>query len=594
MTTQEYILDPQFEVILVSVAIDKKYPEWFSGTKEEIRDWLEAFAFDDPSTLTIGQNVLFDGAILEWVFDIHPARYYDTMMGARPFDVPFTENQSSSLAAQAKYHQMQNKGGDVADALGMQRADFTRDHLAAYGSYCVNDVLLTRAISAKQIPLYPWNELGLIDLTIKKFTRPQFVLNTGFLLLALEAHKGDKKKALEAAGLTGTKELLSNPKFAMALQNLGIDPPQKISPTTGKLTWAFAKTDQGLQALLTHENPNVQRLVEARLATKSTLMESRLESFIRISQTSGRFGLPLLYYGAMTGRYSGWDKINIQNMPRGSALRTAMEAPPGYVVCAGDLSQVEARAMATFADETHLEEAFRNHEDVYSNFSSELYNMVVSKETPEERLVGKVSVLQLQYGSGADTLQLALRNSKPQVIISSAEARRTVKLYRLKHPRIVGLWKLADRWLQHMMGNDPTPLVYKCIKIHSNYLDRGAAIELPNGMPMYYPDIYRDAMGDIHYRHKRAWAKMYGSKLVQNIVQALARIIITDAELFMARKGYPPCASIHDELVFILKRTQAEAMKKVLKKVLVRPPAFMPTVPLDCEVEYGRTYAACK
>ena len=594
MAMQSYVLADDFEVIGVSVAINHGDPAWFSGTMEDTRKWLQKFHFEDTNTLTVAQNAHFEGAILEWVFGIRPSRYYCTQMGARPFDVPFTERNSAGLAKLAKYYKLPPKGEDLVASKGLRRADFSREHLVSFSDYCDHDVELTRTIAYAQLPRFPDDELDLIDLTVKKFTRPEIKLNTALLMLGLESHVGDKERLLAAAGVTDRGEVMSNNKFAALLEALSVSPPMKMSPTTGQPAYAFAKTDQGFQALLSHPNEMVRGLAEARLANKSSLMETRLRSFIALSETRELLGIPLTYYGATTGRYSGSGGVNLQNMPRGSILRQAMEAPEGKVIVASDLSQVEARVMATWAGEVNLEEQFRAGEDVYSNFSTVLYGYPVSKATPDERMVGKVSVLQLQYGSGSETLCTALRNGTPSVELDVVQSERTVQVYRAQHPHIKALWNQAKSWLNHLASGDVNPVEYKGVKFYGTYMKRGPAVVLPNGMPIFYPELKRDMAGEFHYRHRNAWAKMYGAKLVQNIVQALARIIITDAELYMARAGYPPCLGVHDELVFVIDETKADKLVNVLEHVMVMPPPFMPTVPLDCEVSYGKSYAECK
>ena len=111
------------------------------------------------------------------------------------------------------------------------------------------------------------------------------------------------------------EELMSNPKFAEILRKCGVEPPMKISPTTGKDTYAFSKTDEEFKALLEHENVNVQAVVAARLGMRSTIEETRTERFIEIGQR-GLLPIPLRYYAAHTGRWGGDDKVNMQNLPR--------------------------------------------------------------------------------------------------------------------------------------------------------------------------------------------------------------------------------------------------------------------------------------
>jgi hypothetical protein len=98
---------------------------------------------------------------------------------------------------------------------------------------------------------------------------------------------------------------MSNQKFAEVLKGFGVDPPTKISATTGKPAFAFAKTDPGMKALLEHEDERVQAVAAARLGVKSTLEETRTERFIGISTRGDAFPVPLKYAYARTKRSSG-------------------------------------------------------------------------------------------------------------------------------------------------------------------------------------------------------------------------------------------------------------------------------------------------
>jgi hypothetical protein len=116
------------------------------------------------------------------------------------------------------------------------------------------------------------------------------------------------------------KSLCPTRSLLRRLQVYNVEPPMKISPTTGKETWAFGKTDEDFKALLEHDDVRVQALVAARLGVKSTLEETRTERFIGISKR-GKLPIPLRYYAAHTGRWGGDDKVNMQNLPRKSPLK---------------------------------------------------------------------------------------------------------------------------------------------------------------------------------------------------------------------------------------------------------------------------------
>ena len=172
------------------------------------------------------------------------------------------------------------KGTEVVNALGLRREAFPADQLERYGDYCKNDVTLTWALFNAMSKDFPPTELRLIDLTIKMFTEPVLRLDT----VVLEKHLEDiVKNKKELLGLFNKDDLMSNPKFAALLRGYDIEPPMKKSPTTGKQTYAFSKTDEEFKALLEHEEIDVQALVAARLGTKSTIEETRTERFIGIA-----------------------------------------------------------------------------------------------------------------------------------------------------------------------------------------------------------------------------------------------------------------------------------------------------------------------
>lgn len=587
ITTAEYILDPQFEVIGVAVAQGTEAPEWFSGTHDEVAAWLRQF--DWAHQTCIAQNAMFDGAILEWVFKLRPKRYFCTMMASRPWVVPFTG--SSSLASIAPHLMVGQKGKEVLKAIGKRRADFAAAELHAYGQYCVNDVVLTRGVAGKLLPLFPTDELELIDLTIQKYTRPRLVINGDVVDARLEEKRLENERAVESSGTT-LDVLMSNPQLATAMQQAGVRPPTKLSPTTRKTTYAFAKTDEAFIAL--KDDPRVGKLVTARLAVKSTQEETRLEKFSALAKLQGRLAAPILYAGAHTLRFSGTDSLNVQNLPRGGELRRCLEAPEGYKVVAADLSQIEARLVACLAGQEDLVEDFRRGVDVYSKFATRSHNREITKADFNERMGGKVCILQLGFQSGAPKLHDTLRQWG--VNATEAQATHWHRTYRETYPRIVDLWATMQQAIVAMktgrrmeIGPVYTGAIGTGLKSRS-----GGVIYLPNGMEIYYPDL-KMVRGEYQFLHKgREVAKIYGGKLTENIVQALARIVMTAAELKLAKAGLKAALTVHDELVFVVADRYVEVAVKAIEKAMTATVPWMPNLPVACEMKVGSNYAECK
>lgn len=387
LTTEEYIRDPQFEVIGVSVKSNDEPAQWFSGTLKQTRNWLSQFPWDDA--LAVAHNAMFDAAILNWHFDIRPKGLADTLSMARP--VLAGVNAGGSLATLARHFSLGEKGDEVINALGKRRLDFTPEELSRYGRYCLNDTELTYALFLRLAEGFPKDEFKLIDRTLRMFTEPVLELDKGLL----KRHLTDvryKKEQLLSKALISKDNLMSNPQLAETLRTLGVEPPMKVSPTTGKETYAFAKTDEAFKALLEHENPIVQAIVAARIGVKSTLEETRTERFIDIA-ARGPLPVPLRYYGAHTGRWSGLDQLNLQNLPRKSPLKKALRAPPGFVFVDCDSSQIEARTLAWLAGQWDLVEAFDRGEDVYKTMAASIYGVSVDEVTEQQRFVGKTTIL---------------------------------------------------------------------------------------------------------------------------------------------------------------------------------------------------------
>jgi hypothetical protein len=300
MTTEEYIRSDLFEVIGVAVKVDNGETEWASGDHTELLAFLLEFPWED--SIVIGQNTMFDGAILKWRFGIDAKVYADTMCMSRAMDGVHV---SASLAKQVERHiPNEAKGHAVATYIGYNRNDFKKCELAEYGDYCINDVELTYQLFMYYLKQgFPISELRVIDLTLRMFINPLLELD----ILRLESHYQDvvkrKEELLIDAGVT-REQLMSNNKLAELITELGYTPPTKISPKTGKEAFAFAKTDQGFKDLLEHDDDRVQSLANARLGNKSTLEESRTHRFIDIANRGALPG-PIKYYAAHTGRFGG-------------------------------------------------------------------------------------------------------------------------------------------------------------------------------------------------------------------------------------------------------------------------------------------------
>ena len=585
MTTEEYVRGEEFEVIGVAVKVNDEETQWFSGTKDKTRQFLEGF--DWGNSLALAHNAMFDASILTWTFGVKPSGWLDTLSMARAIH---TIEVGGSLSALATYYGLGVKGTEVLDAKSKHRIDFTPEELARYGEYCKNDVELTYALFQELMQEFPTFELKLIDLTIKMFSEPVLELNNNILRNHLDAIKERKAQLTE---IYSKEDLMSNEKFAVLLSNFNVEPPRKVSPTTGKETWAFAKTDEGFKALLEHFDENVQILAAARLGVKSTIEETRTERFIGISER-GVMPIPLRYYAAHTGRWGGDDKINMQNLGRGSVLKDAIFAPDGYQIIDCDSSQIEARTLAWLAGQEELIEAFENGEDVYKIMASAIYVKAEEDITKDERFVGKTTILGAGYGMGSKKFGVQLKTFGVEV--EEDEASRIISVYRQTYPCIPSLWKEAAKVLDAIVDDGTCEFGRKGVL----YVEGKKGIRLPNGLYIKYPNLRKqtndDGKDEYVYDTKRGKTtipnRIYGGKVVENVCQALARIIVGEQMLMIAKK-YKVVMTVHDAVACIVPNAKAQTGREFVEMAMRMRPKWAQDLPLNCESGIGEAYGDC-
>lgn len=586
-TTEQYIRDEKFEVIGVAVN-DGTTTYWNTGTHDEIKTFLNGF--DLEGSFVLGHNMRFDAAILSWIFDIHPLGLFDTMsMG----QILHGLTESVSLANLSTFYGIGVKGTEVGDALGKHRLDFTSSEMASYAKYCINDVDLTRQLFFKMKNKFTASEIRLIDLTIRMFTEPKLELNKGLLIRHLHEVKDAKEKLL--ASVAVDKELLmSNPKFAELLIEQGVEPPMKISATTGKETYAFAKTDEGFKDLLDHEKPHVQALAAARIGNKSTLEETRTENFIQIANR-GKLPVPLKYAGAVVShRWSGVDGINLQNLPRSSELRRAICAPKGWKLVASDLSNIELRLAYWFAQSHSKIQLIKDGIDLYKQSAADITGIKYDEVDKDLRFIFKVVNLSGIYGVGANKMHLILKQGGVKKELH--EVKNIVYAYRRANPELVEAWQDAGTMLEavragqsYRMGNGS---IITSVPHEGMMKPNGMLLGLPNLRKLKTDTgeswVYDKLMGRTiipEYIHP--------SKTFQRCIQSLARDIIAE-QLIKVSKVYDVVMTVHDELVMLCPEDEVDECVEYVKKCMTTAPEWCADLPLGCEVGVGDNYMDAK
>lgn len=625
MENAEYVMDPRFEIVGVSIKWPGQPAQWITGTIDQI--YAELSKIDWSKVRVVSHNARFEGSILEWRLGFKPAAYLCTMVGSRPHFVPYAGGQG--LDDISAYLGFPPKGTYVHQVQGMHRSDFDVAQLADYGAYCCRDTENAASISIELNRILPEDEQLLIDLTIKKYVRPTLNLNRNALVRRLEDIQNRKSSQLiqlkDSYGLT-LESIRSRNRFAAILgEALGDDKlvPLKTNKN-GKPTFAFAKDDPGFKELLGHSSQKVRELVAAKIAFSSTIEESRTEALIKLCDImDGVLPVPLVYYGAHTGRLSGDHGINLQNLPRveyekdkttlkKGHLRFSVTAPEGYSIVAADLSNIEARLVATLAGQHDLVRAFAEGRDIYSEFASRVYGYPVNKKDhPVERFVGKTCILGLGYGMGWRKFLLKMRQEG--INMSEAEAQRIVRLYRETYPKIPQLWRYfeqcAAQYVTVKGAMFPSPV--------ADLIFAYERIILPNGMPIIYPSLTRTGDG-LKFRSRYATQNLtpedvrglagiapqpgdtaagqniWGGAFTENIAQALARIILTRAELSLAKAGLQAALQVHDELVYRVPTKIVPQVKQAIAKVMTREVDFLPDLPIAVEIHDGPSYGDAK
>jgi DNA polymerase len=610
MDPPSYILDPRFQVICLGFAIGSR--DVLVADSSVVGDVVESLrALQDAGyrVAFVSHNALFDACILSWKYQWVPDLIVCTMSMARSY--LRHEIKSVSLVSVAA-HFGWIKGDMARRAMGMGREDLVANGMwEDYTAYCRNDTALCRDIFYRLLPHMPPEEIILQDIILRCAVEPQFIADIPILHEHLEHTKWEKAKLFAKAmfaGLESKDQLMSNNQFAELLIRMGVDPPRKISPTTGLTTYDFNKASRDFLALLEHDDPRIIALVEARLAFKSTIEETRAKRMINIARLTfdgrpeGIMPIPLKMGAAITHRLGGDWKLNPQNWGRKSPIRRAMRAPDGHKVVVADKSQIEARMNAWFCGQDDLLDQFRRGEDVYANFASEVFGYPVTKKThPPERFTGKTGILQLGYQSWwpkfKNTVWLQSYNELDEPIeLSDLQAENIVVSYRNRMAAISGMWKRFQTVIPQMVYGGQFEFGPVTVD--------GSTLTGPNGLRIIYQNLRLAGHDNEYGRDEYVYDydgmtyKLYGGKFLENIIQFLARIDtmqdIVRLKPLMAQFHSRLTHTSHDEIIYIVKDEFVDAAVATLRAEMTRVPGWATGLPLAVEIGVGQSYGEAK
>lgn len=653
LSTSEYVRDPRFKAHMAGVKIGAAATVVIPG--ERLAAFLGAIDWRTHDLLC--HNTSFDGFILSDLFGALPRRYYDTLSMARGLH---SNEIGAALDDVARYYGVGNK---VADVLEQSKgvAVLGQELYQRMAAYCVVDVDLTLAIFRRMHAQFPAVEMALVDLTIRMFCDPVLRVDLPRVQAELSRERAERASLLLSVDTAGfddnklskqqrelpphEKRLLmakkiigSNDAFSELLRACGVSPPRKISPAwlatprdqrdpAKQWAYAFAKDDAAFIDLpnrpetwcadldlehatgveeLAARQVRIGQLVEVRLAVKSTTNITRAERFLTAGANGKALPVGYAYYRAHTGRWGGNNKMNLQNLTRGGALRQSILAPPGHVLVVGDSGQIECRVNGWLWGQDDLLDAFRQSDagigrDAYCTFADLIYGRgpanPVTKLDKVERFVGKVAVLGLGFQMGAPKFQITLAKGAlggPPVYFELDKCKAIVNAYRRKNYQIAAGWDACSRIIADMAaGRRGT---WRCLAWEAG------KIWLPNGMALQYPDLAQ-AMGE-HGHLEWSYAgrngarkKIYGGLLCENIVQALARIVVAEQLLAVAHgtnQANPPRRLVmitHDEGVLCVKKASGAAALRQLIAAMQTPLAWCPDLPLNAEGGVAANYS---
>lgn len=604
MPTQLYILDPRFKAHGACFAINDGPIKWVSHDK--LQQMITLLANTYPNAIWVAHNALFDMTILAEVYGFRPKLVIDTAGMSRALVGPVLRSHSLDNLSELLLGR-KKPPGELAKSKNIRDLPPALENTIAI--YCAGDVDLMRENLRIMAPHFPIYELPVMTWVTQMMTRPLIYLDQDMLW---EYHKEivrRKENILNEIGIT-RDVLMSNDKFAELLENMGVEPPLKqtkpsIKFPQGRITWAFAKTDPGLKELLEHDDPDVQAVVAARLEVKSTIEETRSKTYATLADCNP-VGIPLAYSGAIpTHRLSGRDKLNFQNLKRNGVIRNALCAPPGSVFVVSDLGQIEFRITLCLAGHASIVARMAAGADLYSEFGTLLYGYPVSKATKHERQVAKSAVLGAGFGMGHARFKIYCAASGVKIDLETAK--RAIELFRYTYNRVPKLWRIMEAGFKQLLRSQtPFDIMlggYQC-EFGFEPLFGSPGIRLPNGLWIKYPQLMVDEYGEWQYADGGNWKKIFGGHFVENLAQALARIVIMEKSVRIDRL-YPVAMSTHDELACVVEETtmldelsneiyMPEYAKQEIENIMTENVSWFPGLALNTETEIGYRYGEAK
>lgn len=638
-----YILDPSFEILLFAYSLDGMPVEVIDvASGQVIPLWLKN-ALKNPLYIKHAYNAAFEWfALSKYLGWLPPDQWRDTMLHAlycgypasldtagRAMGLPEDKKKLTTGKALIRYFCVPCK---PSNANGNRTRNLPRHDPAKWalfkeynGQDVVTEMEIDRRLSAFPVPAF-----------VQKQWETDLMMNARGVAADMEMVSG----AL-VIGATVKSQLM-----AEARQLSGLDNPNSIKQLARWLTDATdsdaeitSVTKETVATMLKQPQPaNVQRMLEIRqeLGKTSTKKYDALETCIA---DDGRVRGLLQFYGAnRTGRWAG-RLVQVQNLPRtythplpparqlvkdrnidglrlmygsindtlSQLIRTAFVATPGNVLIDADFSAIEARVISWLAGQKWRLEVFRTHGKIYEASASQMFHVPIEKikkGNPEYALRqrGKVAELALGYQGGVSAMR-RMDTGHNLDDLSDDEVKGIVDRWRETNSMIRDLWNIVDSAAVTVITNGGAQTIRSettdAVITLACELDvitgtRYMTILLPSGRKLYYPspEIGANRWGNpsVSYMGQnqttKRWERVetYGGKLVENIVQAIARDCLAIAIENLEAQGLHVVFHIHDEVVIDTPAwADNDTMLDTVTKIMTKPIPWAQALPLNAD-----------
>lgn len=638
-----YILDPSFEILLFAYSLDGMPVEVIDvASGQVIPLWLKN-ALKNPLYVKHAYNAAFEWfALSKYLGWLPPDQWRDTMLHAlycgypasldaagRAMGLPEDKKKLTTGKALIRYFCVPCK---PSNANGNRTRNLPKHDPAKWklfkeynGQDVVTEMEIDRRLSAFPVPAF-----------VQKQWETDLTMNARGVAADMEMVSG----AL-VIGATVKSQLM-----AEARQLSGLDNPNSIKQLARWLTEATdsdaeitSVTKETVATMLKQPQPaNVQRMLEIRqeLGKTSTKKYDALETCIA---DDGRVRGLLQFYGAnRTGRWAG-RLVQVQNLPRtythplpparqlvkdrnidglrlmygsindtlSQLIRTAFVATPGNVLIDADFSAIEARVISWLAGQEWRLEVFRTHGKIYEASASQMFHVPIEKikkGNPEYALRqrGKVAELALGYQGGVSAMR-RMDTEHNLDDLSDDEVKGIVDRWRETNSMIRDLWNIVDSAAVTVITNGGAQTIRSettdAVITLACELDiitgtRYMTILLPSGRKLYYPSpeigVNRWGNPSVSYMGQnqttKRWEKVetYGGKLVENIVQAIARDCLAIAIENLEAQGLHVVFHIHDEVVIDTPAwADEDTMLDTVTKIMTKPIPWAQALPLNAD-----------